>query len=165
CHPRTRGIAIGSIFKWIFENNTEKIYWLCGPMGVGKSTIIQTIAVKLDEIGRLGASFFFHPLDPSRNNVSKLFSTISYQLAISSGSQSFRQAIENEINHDPSLVHRSINVQWTKLIVQPLMKCINELKGMNVIIDGLDECDREQVQAVLKLFDNGDLEMLLRIIL
>jgi hypothetical protein len=45
CHPGTRESVLKMMHKWIDNPNAEeKIFWLHGPAGVGKSAIAQTIA-------------------------------------------------------------------------------------------------------------------------
>jgi hypothetical protein len=49
--------------------------------GTGKSTIANTIASKLSDMGRLGASFCFSRNDRNDRNTETLFSTIARGMA------------------------------------------------------------------------------------
>jgi len=46
--------------------------------GTGKSTIARTVARKLDDKGRLGASFFFSKGHGDLDYAAKLFTTIAF---------------------------------------------------------------------------------------
>ncbi|KAG6852264.1 hypothetical protein C0991_001442, partial [Blastosporella zonata] len=45
--------------NWAGEENNQRICWLSGPAGFGKSAIMQTVAERLNGEGSLAASFFF----------------------------------------------------------------------------------------------------------
>jgi adenylylsulfate kinase-like enzyme len=49
------------IEEWIHTpgDESERILWLCGPAGTGKSSVANTIAERMDSLGRLAASFRF----------------------------------------------------------------------------------------------------------
>ncbi|KAF8987083.1 hypothetical protein BDQ17DRAFT_1435848 [Cyathus striatus] len=172
CHPGTREDILQDILNWALNDNDNQknIYWLHGSAGVGKTAIMQTAAVRLQGEGKLGASFFFSRIDPSRSGTSRTFATVAYQLAISSESSDFRKAVEEKIEHDPSVVQQSMQIQWKKLVVEPFKKIYSD--GVNVtttmiLIDGLDECENEKNQLdLLELLDEAEVEELpLRIII
>ncbi|KAF8997011.1 hypothetical protein BDQ17DRAFT_1329652 [Cyathus striatus] len=172
CHPGTREDIMKDILNWALNEDEDQknIYWLHGPAGVGKSVIAKTVAVRLEEEGKLGASFFFSRTDPASNNVSRLFVTIAYKLAISSGSSDLRNAVEAKIEHDPSIVKQSMEIQWKKLVVEPLKEVSS--KGVSVattliLIDGLDECEEKKHQLdLLELLDEAEVyELPLRVII
>ncbi|KAF8993882.1 hypothetical protein BDQ17DRAFT_111239 [Cyathus striatus] len=123
----------------------------------------KNVAVRLQEEGKLGASYFFSRTDPATNNVSRLFATIAYKLAISSESPDLRNAVEAKIEHDPSIVQQSMEIQWKKLIVDPLKEVSGN--GVNIatsviLIDGLDECENDESQLeLLELLDEANLKI------
>ncbi|KAJ7366707.1 hypothetical protein DFH08DRAFT_173652 [Mycena albidolilacea] len=57
------------------------ICWLHGPVGAGKSAIMQTLCQRLQDAGRLGGAFFFKRGHATRGNPKVLFATLAYQLA------------------------------------------------------------------------------------
>ncbi|KAF8982583.1 hypothetical protein BDQ17DRAFT_1228099, partial [Cyathus striatus] len=60
CHPETRKAVINDIMSWVDSNEpNEKIMWLQGPAGAGKTTIAQTVAERCDKEMKLVSSFFF----------------------------------------------------------------------------------------------------------
>ncbi|KAJ7918877.1 hypothetical protein B0H13DRAFT_1463415, partial [Mycena leptocephala] len=55
---------------------------LYGPAGAGKTAIMQTLCLRLQQAGRLGGTCFFKPGHPTRGNAKMLFATLAYQLAL-----------------------------------------------------------------------------------
>ncbi|KAF8069265.1 hypothetical protein FPV67DRAFT_1669280 [Lyophyllum atratum] len=157
CHPGTREDLIEEVTKWIDRKTIgqdDRVLWLHGPAGAGKSAIAQTIAENSAECKILAASFFFSRGRPGRDSLDRLFTTIAYQLAISI--PNLRPAIQQVLIDDPSIVHQVITVQIQKLIIEPL-ELLTSLKNVKVptkptfpfliIIDGLDECSGTDDQS------------------
>ncbi|KAF9063584.1 hypothetical protein BDP27DRAFT_1231846, partial [Rhodocollybia butyracea] len=46
CHPETRHHILEKLEYWINADSSKSVYWLHGPLGVGKSAIAQTISSK-----------------------------------------------------------------------------------------------------------------------
>ncbi|KAJ7908188.1 hypothetical protein B0H13DRAFT_2498366, partial [Mycena leptocephala] len=156
CHPETRTKLRDVLWKWGCgiepPKNWTAILWLYGPAGSGKSAVAQSFCQKLKEQGRLGGSFFFKRGHPSRGNANKLFPTIAYQLALLPG---LRAPISRIIENDPATVNRSLSHQLQELIIQPCRKS-SLSQPVTIIIDGLDECDEEDVQQkILRLIGNA----------
>jgi Cdc6-like AAA superfamily ATPase len=125
------------------DNNSSPILWLHGPAGAGKSAIAQTLCQKLEEEGRLGASFFFKREHPSRGHAKRLFATIAYQLALVV--PDLNRHISQSVETNPSLVDKSLSTQLRKLIVEPCQQSTST-HTLIVVIDGLDECEDQKVQ-------------------
>ncbi|KAF8642992.1 hypothetical protein AX16_009280 [Volvariella volvacea WC 439] len=147
CHPNTRQAIILDITTWI-ENKTRErgVLWLLGPPGIGKSAIAMSAAKRLAEPNsraRVAASFFFYRADPRRNSAHYFVPTIAYQLAVSF--KDVGTVIDRVIEEDPLVLHAMLEVQWRKLIIEPI-KTVSDVPPAVVIIDGLDECEdvREQ---------------------
>jgi hypothetical protein len=90
-----------------------------------------------------------------RANGSKTILTIAYQLAVKCGP--YRQFIRDQISLDPSLLRKSLSVQFNKFIVEPFMlqHLFEPSLRFLIVIDGLDECDNPQVQReLLRLITN-----------
>jgi hypothetical protein len=122
--------------------------------GTGKSTISRTVAHKLAESGVLGASFFFKKGQGDRGKVARFFTTIAAQLVhqLPPLASQVRSAIEA----DADIGEKAIKEQFEKLILQPLKKVDgdskNSLTTMVVVVDALDECDREEdATAIIRL--------------
>ncbi|KAF8148828.1 hypothetical protein B0H34DRAFT_735440 [Crassisporium funariophilum] len=149
CHPETRTSVINSILEWVADfERICNILWLYGPAGAGKSAIAQTIAELCEKSKQLGASYFFSRMVSGRNNARNLFSTIAYQLAQSI--PEILDFIEETVRRDPTIVNKSMDVQLQKLIVEPFRRlplAEGSKWSMTIIIDGLDECQDEDVQC------------------
>ncbi|KAJ7016409.1 hypothetical protein C8F04DRAFT_537299 [Mycena alexandri] len=163
CHPETRTELLNILWNWTcgieppknwtsdnFALSSEEengpsscILWLYGPAGAGKSAVAQSFCQKLKDEGRLGGSFFFKRGHPSRGNAHKLFPTIAYQLALHL--PQLNQLISQRIERDPAVVDRSLSDQLHQLIIEPCRKT-SFPQPVTVIIDGLDECDGEDIQ-------------------
>ncbi|KAJ7881675.1 hypothetical protein B0H13DRAFT_1470569, partial [Mycena leptocephala] len=146
CHHDAQIELLDDICSWSSEDDPKsQILWLYGRAGAGKSAIAQALCHKIEAEGRLGGSFFFKQGHPSRGNGNKLFITIAYQLSQRKGNTALKNAILHAVQENPSLLHRSLSVQLQSLIVEP---CLQNLSGhaLVVIIDGLDECQDENVQ-------------------
>ncbi|TFK37450.1 hypothetical protein BDQ12DRAFT_607747 [Crucibulum laeve] len=149
CYPETRKSITSHILTWIDDPKREDdIYWLNGSAGAGKSAIVQTIAEHCHASGQLAASFFFSRSSAERNNAKFLVSTIAYQLTKSVPGLS--AYIQEVIQSDPSILHKSIEVQFEQLLLGPL-ECLSSPsdKSMIIVIDGLDECLDESMQCLI----------------
>lgn len=142
------------VFDWI-ENSDQKILWISGPAGAGKSAIAQTVAEQCAESSTLAASFFFFYGAINRNAAGRLISSIVYQLAIRMPDK--RAQIGNIVEEDPSILHKPLDIQIEQLIL-PLFVSVppNNMHAESlpplpqppylVIIDGLDECQGDNSQ-------------------
>lgn len=115
-----------------------------GPAGVGKSAVAQTCAEALGD--KLGATFFFSRPN-ERDDPNRFLPTISYQLAMKH--EGYRRIIGITMHNNPSLVAKSIRQQFHDLFVVPLRQLEaenNQFEKKVIIIDGLDECEGNEVQ-------------------
>ncbi|KAI3611393.1 hypothetical protein WG66_002148 [Moniliophthora roreri] len=156
CHPGTRREVLEIINDWIHSHSSEdRIVWLYGPAGAGKSAIAQTIAETAQREGHLLSSFFFWRGDLKRNNPKSLVLTIAHGLAISI--PELREPIEQAIKLNPTVLQASLEEQCQKLIVGPCMTLRRQSFDHSwlIVVDGLDECDgsREQ-QRILFIIAN-----------
>ncbi|KAF9445442.1 hypothetical protein P691DRAFT_652502, partial [Macrolepiota fuliginosa MF-IS2] len=146
-HPRTRLAVVGRARGFIADRKrNKKILWIVGPAGVGKSAIMQTIteSVQADRNSNitLGASLFFSI--NGRNDGTKTFTTLAYQLAVQD--PSYRDFVEKEWASDPTVTDKLLPVQFNKFIVQPFAQRATN-KRLLITIDGLDECDDHNTQC------------------
>ncbi|KAE9396780.1 hypothetical protein BT96DRAFT_884510 [Gymnopus androsaceus JB14] len=148
CHRGTRTQVLEILRSWITSiADSTSIYWLYGAAGVGKSAIAQTISEEF-AASHLAATFFFARADPSRNNLTSFFITISYQLATSPTlGPILKYPIDLAVRQNPSIVHAILEEQFQQLIMLPcnwLVACrlTERWKSLPrlIIIDGLDEC-------------------------
>jgi hypothetical protein len=148
CHPDTCSDILERCLDFIRSCNSEKkIHWVVGEAGVGKSTIMQSVIESPELPASYHASIFFSP--DGRNDGTKTIITISYQFATKS--EPYRQLIEQEFAHDPSLLQSSMTHQFDRLIVEPFGRN-PQLKSAGrilIIIDGLDVCNDHNTQEEL----------------
>ncbi|KAF8145550.1 hypothetical protein K438DRAFT_1991735 [Mycena galopus ATCC 62051] len=132
CHPETRMKMLENLRQWSLETDPRSaILWLHGPAGAGKSAIMQTLARELQngETRRL-----------------LLFQKGACHLAL--GISWLKAPISNTVEDDPSIIARSIEIQLQKLISEPchLHNVGGTWDPITVVIDGLDECEGQDVQ-------------------
>ena len=146
CLRRTRTSVLAQIEGWEIDTGDNRIFWLNGLAGTGKSTIAQTFAERSSARGRLGASFFCSRFDEGRSNISRIFPTIAHQLAL--WSEQYRWCLLSVI-HDIDAARESPYNQAKALLVDPL-----EESGISctIVIDALDECkDDQPASAILSI--------------
>ncbi|KAF9552600.1 hypothetical protein CPC08DRAFT_768169 [Agrocybe pediades] len=158
CHPRTRSKILALIMRWIVgqdeENRAKPFMWLNGAAGCGKSAIAQsTVELCLEQEIPL-ASFFFSRSDHTRNNAECLVATLAYQLYCAFPETEVQSTILSAIKKDPLIFNRTIQRQFTSLVIQPLaahlLKDSSTQSPFLIMIDGLDECkDHTSQKAIL----------------
>jgi hypothetical protein len=151
CHPGTRTKIIKRCQDFILNREGRpKLQWVVGAAGVGKSAIMQSIA--RDEFQILsgiivGATVFFSI--NGRQDGTKAVTTIAYQLAVKV--KTYQLFVQREVNHDPSLLRKSLSTQFEKFIVEPFIRqrILDPSSRLLIIIDGLDECAKPPTQREL----------------
>ncbi|KAF9440238.1 hypothetical protein P691DRAFT_715691 [Macrolepiota fuliginosa MF-IS2] len=147
CHPGTRKEFLKTLERWGLnaDNHPDRIAWLKGPAGVGKSAIAQSCAEAFGS--RLGASFFFSR--PNKwDDPNRFFTSISYQLAVKFNP--YGDLLNGKFLHNPALVEKSMPHQFQDLIADPI--CELRLRGEEfaehvIIVDGFDECASMEAQV------------------
>ncbi|KAF8990206.1 hypothetical protein BDQ17DRAFT_1256086, partial [Cyathus striatus] len=162
CHPKTRTAVINNIMSWVDSKDLmERIMWLHGPAGSGKTTIVQTVAERCDKENKLVSSFFFSR-NSGRDDGYKLVATIASQMVIAIPAT--KEYVVAQLKHDSTLLTYSMENQMQKLVIEPLQhamssKCFDNHSSSGssgnmsfvmphlITIDGLDECKNPQVQS------------------
>ena len=135
------------IEQWLTDKHDQRIFWLNGLAGTGKSTIAQTFAETSFADGKLGASFFCSRDYEDRNNLKDIFPTLAFQLA--HRYPQFREQLLQvlEVNHN--VERESLSSQLEKMIVRPFKE--TQVSTL-IVIDALDECkDEEPASALLSV--------------
>ncbi|KAJ6523654.1 hypothetical protein DFH09DRAFT_863442, partial [Mycena vulgaris] len=144
CHPETREEMLHDLLDWaMVDDSGRSIRWLHEPAGAGKSAIMQSLCQRLENARRLGGSFFFKRGHPTQGNAKVLFAALAYQLAVYD--RHLKPVISRVIEDDPTIVGRHMGVQPRKLIVEPCQS-LNGGAAPILLIDGLDECEGNNVQ-------------------
>ena len=120
---------------WVGRDDDQAVCWLYGPAGSGKSTIAHMIAEQCGD--ELGASFFFSRGKGSRSVTTGLLPTLAYQLA--TRVPPLQVLMQRALQSDPLILSQTLNDQFRKLIVGPVLAIDGPLPRMVVVIDALDE--------------------------
>ncbi|KAF9544213.1 hypothetical protein CPC08DRAFT_417691 [Agrocybe pediades] len=160
CHPRTRVKIREIIMRWILGEDEDgragkQFMWLNGAAGCGKSAIAQSTVESCIEQGLPLASFFFSKSDSTRNHAGSLIATLVYQLFCAFPETEVQTEILSAIKKDPLIFKKTIQQQFTSLIIRPLMnrfskdQSIQQCVPFLIIIDGLDECTDHAQRVIL----------------
>ncbi len=185
CLENTRTEILASIMTWACAplhsgsrrgdghvDGSQRVYWLNGMAGTGKTTIARTVARRCADAGRLGASYFFARGGGERETARNLVSSIAVQLA-ARGPPALRQHICHAVCAHDGIANKSLLDQWRRLVLRPLEKTVGassaaegteaeaeveaDATALNVfplvvVIDALDECgDESEIALVLQL--------------
>ncbi|GAD96581.1 vegetative incompatibility protein HET-E-1 [Paecilomyces variotii No. 5] len=153
CLEQTRTELLHDTLVWSADINSKFIFWLNGMAGTGKSTIARTIARLLKEEKRLGASFFFKRGEGDRGHSTQFFTTIVKQLV--SEFPPLGPLVAKAVEDDPAIGKKSLREQFDTLLLHPLsqLECGDRsLSPLVIVIDALDECEKEQdIRTILAL--------------
>ena len=99
----------------------------------------------------LAGRFFFSRHASERSNAESLFPTISFGLSLAI--PDVGKIIDEVVAKDPSIPTKALEIQLQKLILEPPQQFSEKSKQPIVfIIDGLDECEGEDMQSnILRL--------------
>lgn len=142
CLPDTRIDLLRDIRSWLSGTSPERIYWLSGWAGTGKSTVARTIAREYHVRWQLG-NFFFSRGGGDAGHIHKFVGTLAMQL--SHRWPAFKTALRRAIAADEGIVRRTQKAQWAALILKPLSEVLAEFPFRRVllVIDAVDECGTE----------------------
>ena len=147
CLRGTRKDVLGQIESWLADEREQRVFWLNGLAGTGKSTIAQTFAETSFSDGKLGASFFCSRDFEDRRNIQKIFPTLAFQLACRF--PRFREELLPVLRTNPDIERDSLCSQLETLIIGPLKT--TRIRTL-IIVDALDECkDEEPASAILSV--------------
>jgi hypothetical protein len=156
CMEDTRQQLIADIFAW-FNNpdpSSERVFWLNGLAGTGKSAVARTIADRAQEQGFLAATFFFSRNSAYTREPSAIIPTIAYQIALCL--PSIRQVICAALDSDRHVRDRGVVVQ-ARILLDDMSRAAVSGGPFLVVLDALDECHlengRQGGDAVPKLLE------------
>ncbi|KAG8711011.1 hypothetical protein FRC11_003849 [Ceratobasidium sp. 423] len=140
CTAQTREAIHKDLQDWTTNPTSEKIYWMNGMAGTGKTTIAYSLCEWLEGTNRLGASFFCSRISSTCRSLSRIVPTLAYQLA--RYSPAFRSALCAVLENNPDAGTLNVGQQFEKLISQPMLNSKNPTpESVVIVIDALDECD------------------------
>jgi hypothetical protein len=139
CLAGTRQQLLADLFAW-FDDITpsrERVFWLNGLAGTGKTTVARTIAARAHEQGRLAAAFFFSRNIAATRSPSAILPTIAYQLA--HYQRPFRTAVCTAVGADEDVRDRGIATQ-ADVLFSHLRDDAAPNSPILIVLDALDEC-------------------------
>jgi hypothetical protein len=144
CFQGTRQMLIDQISKWFDNPQVPQIFWLSGLGGTGKTAVAHTVCEKFHGNDQLGASFFFSRDEADRRRAASIIPTIAFQLA--SVNPAYRRKLCDALKEHPDAPSRAQQYQLRELLLGPL-KQVPSLPPLLIILDALDECDKERGTA------------------
>jgi hypothetical protein len=134
--------------------DVDRVYFLSGVAGSGKSAIAHTVARHFDQLGRLGSSFCFDHADQIRRHPKYLFSTIT--LDIANLNPVWKLALCNVVRKKRGLRSTlSLKEQFTNFILKP-SKALTPAEPIVIVIDGLNESgDRASREVLLNIIGDS----------
>ncbi|KAB5590796.1 Vegetative incompatibility protein HET-E-1 [Ceratobasidium theobromae] len=144
CTEDTRKEILANLNDWSDNPNGERVYWMDGMAGTGKTTIACTLASQLESRGQLAASFFCTRTSPECRDADRIVPTIAYELA--RRSTAFKSTLCQALDKDPDIGSRNIFTQFQRLLKEPLEEAKDKMgNNLVVVIDALDECTDPQI--------------------
>jgi len=151
CHPKTRRRLLGELAD-VLGNSQNKVNWLYGPAGAGKTSIMRSLASLFEQRGQFIGGFHFWRSDSGRNTLKHFVATLAFQLA-QNEPKTF-PFITRALTRDSLLLDKSTKTQMEKLVIEPLLACSagKPLAGARrcILVDGLDECDEDGQREFLE---------------
>ncbi|CAE6411275.1 unnamed protein product, partial [Rhizoctonia solani] len=140
CTAKTREAIHQTLQGWTTDPESEKIYWMNGMAGTGKTTIAYSFCEWLEATNRLGASFFCSRISSTCRSLNQIVPTLAYQLA--RFSPGFRSNLCRVLNDNPDAGKLNVMQQFEKLINWPMLEVKKAMPdSVVIVIDALDECD------------------------
>jgi len=153
CVPGSRDALLEKIQQWSknVERDSAPIFWLVGIAGTGKSTIAQTVCLNTTDLKTLGGSFFFSHQEGQRHVANAVFPTLVHQLLSNAESPArIKTRILDSLEKDPSSCISLLQIQFEKLIVEPLHD-LSLPDPVILVLDALDECMEDGIKEILRL--------------
>jgi hypothetical protein len=155
CLPGTRETILSEIKTWIDNTgeDVQRVFWLNGTAGKGKSAIAHTISTWFHERGGPGAFFCFDRTREAERRHEKIFTTIARDLA--DRDPIIRRALASVVRGENELRHtKDITRQWKELVLGPVDAASKAVTApVLIVIDALDESgdanSRKQILQVL----------------
>ncbi|KAG8750768.1 hypothetical protein FRC14_000247 [Serendipita sp. 396] len=149
CTAGTRETILNKLMDWARDSTQEKVCWMTGMAGTGKTTIAYTLCERLEADGILGASFFCSTTEDETHNMRHLFPTLAYALAASS--QKMADALLGALR-DKNVADMNLKDTFTALISTPASIDTSPFHEETrvIVLDGFDQVkDRDRVEAIL----------------
>ena len=137
--------------EWFHNPGDSRAYVLLGDPGVGKSVLAGVMAQRMRKAGHLAAAYFCRHNDDTRNDPRYLLGTVAHQLC--DCITKYKEIIGGESGVKVLLSNSKLGVRelFTKLLQEPLSRCLPCKQRNVVIIDALDETEYKSREDFLDL--------------
>ncbi|KAG6856441.1 hypothetical protein H0H87_004406 [Tephrocybe sp. NHM501043] len=156
CDEGTRVEVLTEIRQWVNDvsSSSRNFLWLTGDPGCGKSAVTASVARECKDRKVLWAQFFINRNIKDTTNPNLYFPSIARQLA------DYSELVERQVHfalvEHPSIIDEISPMQATKLFVDTLAAAasIDTKTPVVVVIDGLDETQREHLESTATIFSH-----------
>ncbi|KAG8876913.1 hypothetical protein FRB97_003832 [Tulasnella sp. 331] len=161
CLAGTRSASLLAIEQWLatqwhsqYSGYSGRGLCLQGSVGTGRSSISASIAQEARGYGCLGGEFYYMMGQNHSNR--EVVKVLTRQLTSWWGGQ-LRFEIASVIRDDDKIFDKSLEVQFQKLIQEPMetLWAAKDCPALIIVLDGLDECDEEDVTQLLSVIGQG----------
>jgi hypothetical protein len=133
------------MLSWAAEPSSSPlsmpIFWLAGPAGTGKSTVMKTFCERVSRDERfLLASFFASRSSAERRDPYAILHTFAYELAIST--DRIRPHVLSAVRGPRDITQQPMREQVDQLLTEPIKKAQLRERTIVFAIDALDECQK-----------------------
>ncbi|KAG8899904.1 hypothetical protein FRC00_000712, partial [Tulasnella sp. 408] len=138
CLPGTRVKILERIDEWIRgASNSERVLWILGMAGRGKSTLASTVAHNWK--GRACCAIYHFRRGQIVSNTS-LVCALAKQLGKSLDPE-LKNAILSTVEENEDITNQRLDEQFAALLVASLGSMKEKTFPILIVVDGLDECD------------------------
>ncbi|KAJ3078474.1 hypothetical protein HK102_004475 [Quaeritorhiza haematococci] len=148
----TRVWLLKQILQWCQGEREERLLWLQGQAGMGKTVVAGYVAEELLKRNLLGSAYFFKYNVTNRADPSSLIRTLTYNLT--KWSTNFAIQLLEIHRQSPEVIDSALSKVFAKLILEPLTSIKeSQPKPVVLVIDALDECgiigSRQEILHIL----------------
>ena len=147
---------LAAIQDWVndLSNDSQNFFWLTGDPGSGKSAITASFARECKDAGVLWAQFFINRNNESTTNPCSYFPTIARQMAEHIADQTVTVVIYDILKRKESLLDEISLNQGLEFFVKVVQAAcdLDRDKPVTIIFDGLDETNRNRLEATATTF-------------
>ncbi|KZV86062.1 hypothetical protein EXIGLDRAFT_841022 [Exidia glandulosa HHB12029] len=152
CFEGTRTSLLQEASSWAFDSGGERVFWISGLAGTGKSAIAKSLCERLQR-ARCPADLAFFANSPKchlvtfficrhvaeRRDPLRILHTIACRLAREI--PEYRLLLHKALS-EPDLLSKRVQEQVATLIEGPLALCSDLTSRIVLVIDAFDECDK-----------------------